>query len=157
MGVREYALKFTQLSKYAPTIVADSRARMSKFVSGVSEIVVKECRTTMLINEIDISRLMVHAEQFEDEKLKENSREAKRAKTGDDNFSHASSDGHGQPRFQQRCGKKHEGKCLVGMYGCFSCGKIGYKMRDCPMLMAKGREGKQVPSSRSGSNAPKQN
>ncbi|WMV25033.1 hypothetical protein MTR67_018418 [Solanum verrucosum] len=33
MSVREYALKFTQLSKYAPTMIVDSRARMSKFVS----------------------------------------------------------------------------------------------------------------------------
>ena len=42
MSVREYALKFTQLSKYAPSMVADSRDKMSKFVLGVCEMVVKE-------------------------------------------------------------------------------------------------------------------
>ena len=40
MSMRKYALNFTQLSKYAPTMVSDSRAITSKFVSGVSKIVV---------------------------------------------------------------------------------------------------------------------
>lgn len=34
MSVKEYSFKFTQLSKYAPTSVANSRARMNKFVMG---------------------------------------------------------------------------------------------------------------------------
>lgn len=38
MSVKEYSLKFTQLSRYAPTMVADSRAKTRKFVSIVSEI-----------------------------------------------------------------------------------------------------------------------
>ena len=29
MSVKEYVIKLTQLSKYAPTMVLDSRARMS--------------------------------------------------------------------------------------------------------------------------------
>jgi len=55
MSVKEYALRFTQLSKYAPSLVANSRSRMSKFVSGVSDLLVKECRTTMLIGDMDIA------------------------------------------------------------------------------------------------------
>ncbi|KAK4737409.1 hypothetical protein R3W88_001106 [Solanum pinnatisectum] len=54
-----------------------------------------------------------------------------------------------------RCGKKHEGKCLASTNGCFCCGKSGKKMRDCPMLMVKGREVKQAPPSGLGPNAPK--
>ncbi|WMV40907.1 hypothetical protein MTR67_034292 [Solanum verrucosum] len=56
---------------------------MSKFVSGVSKIVVKKCRTGILINDMDISRLMVHAQQIEAEKLRGRSRETKKARAGD--------------------------------------------------------------------------
>ncbi|WMV30381.1 hypothetical protein MTR67_023766 [Solanum verrucosum] len=55
------------------------------------------------------------------------------------------------------CGRKHEGKRLVDTDGCFGCGKIGHKIRDCPSLTAKGREGRQVPPSFFGSSAKKQN
>ena len=39
MSVREYSLKFTKLSKYAPSLVADPRVKMSMFMSGVSTTV----------------------------------------------------------------------------------------------------------------------
>jgi len=34
MSTKEYALKFTQLSKYAPSLIANSRIEKSKFVFG---------------------------------------------------------------------------------------------------------------------------
>ena len=57
MIVKEYSLKFTQLDRYDPHVVADSRSRMSKLVSGVSSSVIKVCRAIILIKEMDISRL----------------------------------------------------------------------------------------------------
>ena len=61
MPVREYSLIFTQLSRYAPHVVTDNRAKMSKFVSGVNDSMVNECRSTMLIGDITLDRLRTHA------------------------------------------------------------------------------------------------
>ena len=55
MSVQEYSPKLTHLSKYAASMVDNPRARMNKFVMGVSSLVEKECRTTMLLNYMDIS------------------------------------------------------------------------------------------------------
>ncbi|XP_055818539.1 uncharacterized protein LOC129887455 [Solanum dulcamara] len=81
MGMRDYALKFTMLSQYAPSMVADPRAQMSKFILGVSDLVSKECRTTMLVKEMNISRLLTFAKQIKGEKLKQiRMRDSKRAR-----------------------------------------------------------------------------
>ncbi|WMV24318.1 hypothetical protein MTR67_017703 [Solanum verrucosum] len=122
MSVREYALRFTQLSKYGPSIGADRRAKMSKFVSGVSDLVVKECRTDILVHDMDISRLMVYAQQIEEEKLKERSKEVKRDKVDDGNYSHARSGGRGRSRFQQSSSGKFLQVILRGqeMRGCLT-------------------------------------
>ncbi|XP_049364265.1 uncharacterized protein LOC125829028 [Solanum verrucosum] len=63
---------------------------------------VKECRTTMLVHDMYISRLMVHSQQIEEEKLKESSREAKSAKVDDGNFEHSRFGGRGRSRLRQR-------------------------------------------------------
>ena len=53
MTVKEYCLRFNQLSKYAPSMMADSRTIMSKFVTGVLIYIVKEGRSSMLNREMD--------------------------------------------------------------------------------------------------------
>ncbi|KAF3653003.1 putative ribonuclease H protein-like [Capsicum annuum] len=71
MSVKEYSRKFTQLARYAPHVVANSRSKMSTFMFGVSNSMIKKYRTTMLIREMGLSKLMVHAYQIEDQKIKE--------------------------------------------------------------------------------------
>lgn len=61
MIVKEYCLKFNQLVKYAPDLIADTRASISKFMTGVPGLVLKECRTMILNKDMDLSRLMIHA------------------------------------------------------------------------------------------------
>jgi len=58
-NVKEYSQKFTQLSRYAPTLVSYSRDEMSRFLTGVSDLVEEECHTATLHHDIDIPRLMV--------------------------------------------------------------------------------------------------
>lgn len=60
----DYSFNFTQLSKYVPTFATNSRARMNKFVIGVSCMVEEECRKEMIHHDINISRLMVYAKQI---------------------------------------------------------------------------------------------
>ena len=71
MIVQEYGLKFNQLSRYAPCMVADSSVQMKKYSYGVSNLVKTECRNSMLLEDMNISRLMTHAQQVEGDKLRE--------------------------------------------------------------------------------------
>ena len=50
---------------YAPSLVSNSRDEMSRLFTGVFDVVKEECCTVMLLNDIDISRLMVFAQQIE--------------------------------------------------------------------------------------------
>lgn len=44
-----------------------SRERRSKFMSSVSEMLVKKCHTAMIIHYMDISYVMVHSQLLEGE------------------------------------------------------------------------------------------
>ncbi|WMV49836.1 hypothetical protein MTR67_043221 [Solanum verrucosum] len=84
------------------TLVANYRAKMNKFVMGISDLVVNECRLAMLIPSMNISCLMVHVEQIEEQKLKQVNREVKRARTDDGNSSKGKFEVQGKPRFKKR-------------------------------------------------------
>ncbi|XP_049349486.1 uncharacterized protein LOC125814080 [Solanum verrucosum] len=196
MSVKEYGLKFTKLCKHAPTLVSVSRATMNKFVMGVFDLVVNECRSDMLIPSMDISRLMVHAELIEEQNFNQVGRELKRSRADDGKSSKIRIEIQDKPKFKKKfsnqgppntakvnkgkvstpkpqeargggpsvekpictnCGRKHEGKCLVGTGNCYGCGKSGHMWRDCPILKAQGRENAQAQASGPNPNAPKKN
>ena len=83
-------------------MVADSRAKMNKFVMGISDLVVNECRSDILIPTMDISRLMVHVEQIEEQKLKQVGRELKNVRTEDGNSSKTKFVVQNKPMFKRR-------------------------------------------------------
>ncbi|WMV32513.1 hypothetical protein MTR67_025898 [Solanum verrucosum] len=143
MSVKEYALMFMQWSRYAPTMVTDPRAKMSKFFPDVSEMVVKECCTAMLIKKMDISRLIIHSQQIEEDKPKESSREAKRAKTYDGS-SNAPTSKFNKDKVSNLKPKRGNG------------GGNGFLIPTCQKC-GKGTNGRQSPPSDLGSSAPKQN
>ncbi|WMV08461.1 hypothetical protein MTR67_001846, partial [Solanum verrucosum] len=64
------------LDRFFPLELREAKDRMSKFVTSVEETIVKEYRTSMLIKEMNISRLMTHAQLIEKEKVKESARES---------------------------------------------------------------------------------
>jgi len=66
MSVEEYSLKFTLLSKYSPSLVSNPKDKISRFVTGVSDLVKKECHTAMLHDDMNISRIMASAQSIED-------------------------------------------------------------------------------------------
>ncbi|WMV37635.1 hypothetical protein MTR67_031020 [Solanum verrucosum] len=145
MTVKEYSLKITHLSKYAPSMVADFRPRMSKFISSVSKTVLK-CRTVMLIKEMEIPIFMTHAHYIEEENVKGNEWESKRARTSSGDYSQqnlAVAITLSFFRIRKKCSKKNSGECVAGSGGCFGCGKSGHIWRECTLAEKKGRDIRQ--------------
>uniref|UniRef100_M1DLE9 Gag-pol polyprotein n=1 Tax=Solanum tuberosum TaxID=4113 RepID=M1DLE9_SOLTU len=66
---------------------------MSNFLFGVADLVKTECRNAMLLGDMDISRLMTHAQQVEGDKLKEMTKDNKKARTCDYEYSQHKSGG----------------------------------------------------------------
>uniref|UniRef100_M1DWL7 Gag-pol protein n=1 Tax=Solanum tuberosum TaxID=4113 RepID=M1DWL7_SOLTU len=63
-------------------MVADMRSRMRLFVAGLSRLSSKEGKTTMLIGDMDIARLIIYVQQVEEDKLRDKEKfKNKRAKT----------------------------------------------------------------------------
>ncbi|KAK6779765.1 hypothetical protein RDI58_021949 [Solanum bulbocastanum] len=141
MSVEEYALVFTRLSRFAPSIVANPRMKMSKFMSDVSDLISKECSRVILENDMNIDCLVP---------LKFNQERVPTPKT------------QGVSGIELyvikptcvKCGRKNNGECLVGTDGCYSCGGSGHKKRNCPVLTAKGRDAKQASLRGSGTSDP---
>ena len=128
----------------------------------------------MLPSDMDISRVMVYAQQIEESKIRKIRQEGKRPRSDDyihknhnmRYYHHDSSmgneerdpnqsGGHSSERTRYpTCGKQHLGKCHAGTDGCFSSGNMGNKMRDFPNIKARGKE---VNKSSLDPNAPKNN
>ncbi|XP_069150253.1 uncharacterized protein [Solanum lycopersicum] len=118
-------------ARYAPTPVSNLRDELSYFVMGVTDLAREECRTTMLHDDMTLARHMKGSQTQEEprnEKVK---------------FEKEGGSQNGKPT-SVTCGKRHYGECLKGTRSCFGCGKEGHKVRECPTISSRGREGKQV-------------
>ena len=79
MSVEEYSLKFSMLSRYAPSLVSNARDEMSFLVTGVADIVREECRTTILHDDMTLARLMAFVQSIKESKLRRMDRNLKRS------------------------------------------------------------------------------
>ena len=77
MNFEEYSLKFSLSSKHAPSLVSNPRYDMSRFLTGVSNLVKEECCTTMLYDNTTLSRIIVYAQSIEESKLEMRGRDVK--------------------------------------------------------------------------------
>ena len=86
MSVKEYSMKFVKLSKYAFSLVSNSRDEMSRFVTGVSEDLEEKCRPTMLHDNMDLGRLIVHAQHVKESRQRYRGLESKKYALGSVRF-----------------------------------------------------------------------
>ncbi|KAK4737486.1 hypothetical protein R3W88_001183 [Solanum pinnatisectum] len=77
-------------------------ANVDQFVMGVSDSIKEECHAAMLHENMDISRLMVYAQQVEETRLSKKNREVKWARTDDGNSSKGMFEGQSGPKFKKR-------------------------------------------------------
>lgn len=59
---------------------------MSHFVTKASDNFVEECRSVMLLDNMNISHLIVHAQKVEESNVRRKNRKAKRAKSFESSF-----------------------------------------------------------------------
>ncbi|WMV32397.1 hypothetical protein MTR67_025782 [Solanum verrucosum] len=149
------------------------RNMMSLFVVGLSRLSSKEGRASMLIGDMDISRLMVYVQQVEEEKLRDKEEfRNKKAKTesefGQQKENKCEYNSQNSQNFRARpahsqsskaqggtktpacakCGRSHSGVCRDGSTSCFKCGQNGHFMRECPKgRQSNGNGGNRVQSS----------
>ena len=63
--------------------MSNTRDEMSTFVTGVSDDFKEECREDMLHGNMDLGRLMVHAQEVEDIRRRKGDRERKKSRSSD--------------------------------------------------------------------------
>ena len=102
-------LKFVKLSRYVTSFVYNSRDEMSRFLTGTAEDLEEECRATMLHDNMNLSRLMVHVQQVEDSRKRKQTMVGNKSRQTDANFSRKNStEIRDKPRFKK--GLSHQGE-----------------------------------------------
>ena len=75
---------------------------MSLYVRGVYEGLEEGCRASMLHDNMDLSRLMVHSQQVEDSRLRKKNREANKERSFESSSPKSRLDVQDKPKFKIR-------------------------------------------------------
>ena len=110
MSLKEYSFKFVTLSEYSSYVVSSRTDDISRFVTGVSEDLEKECLAAMSHDNIDLSRFMEYAYNVEESLKSKRGRECKKPRPLDqDNSSIGRSSFGVQDRPKLMKGHLHSG------------------------------------------------
>ncbi len=77
MKFQYYRLNFAEHSRHSPHMVADSKAHTNMFLYGVSDLMKIESKNSMLLWNMNISFLIIHAQLVDENKLKEHDKDNK--------------------------------------------------------------------------------
>ena len=83
ISILEYSLKFSKLYKNSPSLVSNRRDDICHFLTEVFEDLIEEFCSAMFHENMNICRLMVHAQQVKETRVKRNNREVKRVNSCD--------------------------------------------------------------------------
>ncbi|RVW70601.1 Transposon Ty3-G Gag-Pol polyprotein [Vitis vinifera] len=133
MTVTEYAAKFTQLSRYAPNVVADEQMRAEQFQEGLRLNIRAQVAPFMLrtYSEVVARALVIEREMEEAQRLRsKNSRFGGSEKREQDFKRLKVTHPQQQPRKQEQySGATDSAK---GPRRCYECGEVGHLRRECP-------------------------
>ncbi|KAA3488086.1 ATP-dependent zinc metalloprotease FtsH [Gossypium australe] len=151
-SVSEYEAKFLRLSRYARGIVATEHERCVRFEDGLRDELrmlvapQREREFVVLVEKAKTAeRVKQSVRQNQDRhwnKRSSGSSESarnlqKRARFGGPSqAAEPATTTQWSPQCV-RCGKSHSGECWTGNRGCFGCGSMGHRVRDCPWISAR--------------------
>ena len=141
MSVEEYSLKFTMLSRYAPSLMSNAMNEMSRFVTGVATLgkksVVRPCSTRTwtcvglwcMVNPLNRGGSSeLNQPRFNKRAPMQDWPSAPKVKLEKESVSQ-----NGKPTFPT-CGKKNYVKSQVGRKNCFCFGMEEHKVKDCASI-----------------------
>ncbi|XP_010648083.1 uncharacterized protein LOC104878882 [Vitis vinifera] len=145
LTMAQYEAKFTELSRFAPQLIATEEEKTLKFQDGLKPY---------LKNKISILKLSVYSEvvdraliaekdneelhQYREQQRKRNRNDGAHGNQAQKRFALSRNQNKGKATQNldgicPTCGKKHRGRsCYRETGACFGCGKQGHMVRDCP-------------------------
>ena len=133
MTLTEYAIKFTQLSEYAPNVVVDEQMRAEQFQEGLRLNIRAQVAPFMLrtYSEVVARALVREREMEEAQRLRsKNSRFGGSKKWEQDFKRQKVSHPQQQPRKQEQYSETTD--MTKGPRRCYEFGEVGHLGRDCP-------------------------